>query len=80
MDLRERNDTETQYSDPPGIRALVKGSVATAAGILLTLLAVIAASFGVLPALVLLIGTIPLSIWGVRKMRRNDRQITEQVH
>jgi len=79
MDLRERNDPETRYSDPPGIRALVKGILATAPGVLLTILAVIAASFGVLPALVILIGTIPLSIWGVRKLRRNEGQITQQT-
>lgn len=78
MAQTERNDPETQYSDAPGTRALTKGSLAIVAAFGLALVAFIAAAFGLLPALVLLVFAIPLGIWGKNKLAANDRQIRPQ--
>lgn len=78
MTLSERNDPETAYSDPPGKRALAKGSIAYAVGILIGVLALFLASLSLLPALGLLIIAIPLGIWGKKKLQHNERQIRTQ--
>lgn len=74
----ETNDPETQYSDQPGKRALVKGVAALAVAIAVTLVACVLASFGALPALLLLALSIPLGIWGTHKVSRNEPQIRQQ--
>jgi hypothetical protein len=78
MDLTERNDPETQYSDAPGTRALTKGSLAVISAIVLGVLSFGLAAFGLLPALVLLVVAIPLGRWGSRKLRANEHQIPPQ--
>lgn len=78
MVLRERNDPETGYSDPPGRRALAKGSIALVMGIMICVFALVAASFGLLPALVFLAVGIPLSVWGSKKLKHNESQIRPQ--
>jgi Flp pilus assembly protein TadB len=71
----ETNDSDTGYSDAPGTRALVKGSAALGVAVLLSLVSLVAASLGVLPALVLLLVSIPLGVWGSHKLKRNEPQI-----
>jgi Flp pilus assembly protein TadB len=71
----ETNDSDTGYSDAPGTRALVKGSAALGVAVMLGLVSLIAASLGVLPALVLLLLAVPLGVWGSHKLKRNERQI-----
>lgn len=72
----ESNDPDTGYSDTPGTRALVKGWAAIVVGTLIGGLSLIAASFGVLPALVLLLlVALPLGIWGSSKLKKNEPQI-----
>jgi hypothetical protein len=71
----ESNDPDTGYSDAPGTRALVKGSAALGVAILLSVISLVAASAGVLPALALLLLTVPLGVWGSRKLKRNEPQI-----
>ncbi|HWO13604.1 MAG TPA: hypothetical protein VNN80_29080 [Polyangiaceae bacterium] len=78
MDQVERNDPETQYSDQPGKRALIKGFAALAVAIAVTLVACVLASFGVLPALLLLALSIPLGLWGTHKVARNETQVRQQ--
>jgi hypothetical protein len=75
MASTETNDSDTGYSDAPGTRALVKGGAALAVSILLSLVSLIAASLGVLPALVLLFGAVPLGVWGSHKLKKNEPQI-----
>jgi Flp pilus assembly protein TadB len=71
----ESNDPDTGYSDAPGTRALVKGWAAFTLAVLLCLISLIAASLGVLPALVLLVAAVPLGIWGSHELKQNARQI-----
>jgi hypothetical protein len=71
----ETNDPETGYSDAPGTRAAIKGWGAIATGSLLGLLALVAAAFGILPALILLLLAVPLALWGSNKLKRNAPQI-----
>lgn len=71
----DSNDSDTGYSDAPGTRALVKGSVALGVAILLSVVALVAASLAILPALVLLFLTVPLGVWGWHKLKRNEPQI-----
>jgi hypothetical protein len=71
----ESNDPDTGYSDAPGTRALVKGWTALIIGVVLGTLSLTAASFGILPALVLLFVAVPLGMWGSGKLKSNERQI-----
>jgi hypothetical protein len=78
MARTETNDSENQYSDAPGTRALAKGSVAIAIAVGLAVVAFVLAAFGLLPALVLLAVAIPLGVWGKNKISANERQIGPQ--
>lgn len=71
----ESNDPDTGYSDPPGTRALVKGWLALVVAFSLGLVSLVAASFGILPALVLLFAAVPLGVWGSGKLKKNQPQI-----
>lgn len=75
----EHNDPDTGYSDPPGTRALLKGSAALVVAVLVGLGAFVLAAFGIVPALVLLFAAVPLGVWGVKKLRRNERQIRPEA-
>lgn len=75
MARTETNDSTTGYSDAPGTRALVKGGAALVVAVLLSLVSLIAASLGVLPALVLLLVAVPLGVWGSHKLKKNEPQI-----
>jgi hypothetical protein len=75
MARTESNDPDTGYSDTPGTRALVKGGAALIVSVVLSLISLIAASLGVLPALVLLLAAVPLGVWGSHKLKKNEPQI-----
>ena len=78
MDQTETNDSETQYSDAPGTRALTKGTIAIATAFIVGLVALVLAAFGLLPALALLAIAIPLGVWGKSKLAANQQQIRPQ--
>jgi hypothetical protein len=71
----DSNDSDTGYSDAPGTRALVKGWAALGVAISVSLLSLVAASFGILPALVVLLFSVPLGVWGSHKLKKNEPQI-----
>jgi hypothetical protein len=75
MDLSERNDSETEYNDAPGTRAMAKGSLALMAGMTLGLIAFVLAAFGLLPALLLLLVAVPLGRWGSKKLKANESRL-----